>query len=378
MRFGAVPENPVEWMIARLGVAPRPLLETQMAYTLARVIMVATKLGVFEALAPGRATAEEVAVRCETSPIGTEKLLFALAGAGYVLSVDGCFALAPVSRRWLLRDSPRSVADKLLLQFLEWEWMERAEDYVRTGEPIELHSMADAEHWQLYQRGMRAVANAFAGEAARRMPVPRDARDMLDIGGSHGYYSVALCRRHEGLQATILDLPEAIEHAASLLAAESMGDRVIHRAGDALTEELGRDAYDLVLMAQLVHHFSAGENQDLAARVARALRPGGMFAILDAFRPHTAKDAGQVGALLEFYFALTSQSGTWAVEEIADWQRQAGLDPRRPIRFRTAPGLGIQAAVKPGGPDRTSTSSRADYAGFVAAEAVIFESKTAI
>lgn len=98
----------------------------------------------------------------------------------------------------------------------------------------------------------------------------------------------------------------------------------------------------------MVHHFSEAENRDLAARIARALRPGGVYAVLDEFRPRTAKDAGQVGALLEFYFALTSQSGTWAVEEIADWQRQAGLDPRRPVRFRTAPGVGIQAAGKPG------------------------------
>jgi hypothetical protein len=81
--------------------------------------------------------------------------------------------------------------------------------------------------------------------------------------------------------------------------------------------------------------------------VAGALRPGGVYAVLDEFRPDNPSEAGQVGALLEFYFALTSQSGTWAVGEIADWQRQAGLSPRRPIRFRTAPGMGIQAAFKP-------------------------------
>jgi hypothetical protein len=89
-------------------------------------------------------------------------------------------------------------------------------------------------------------------------------------------------------------------------------------------------------------------HRELAARVARALHPGGVYAVLDEFRPRSAKDAGQVGALLEFYFALTSQSGTWAVEEISHWQRQAGLSPRRPIRLRTAPGVGIQAAFKPG------------------------------
>jgi predicted O-methyltransferase YrrM len=347
VRFGAKADNPVEWVISRLNVAPRPLLETQIAYTLARLIMVGTKLGVFDALADGPANADQIAERCDTNPVGTEKLLFALAGAGYLKAEDGGYALTPVSRKWLLSDSPHSIADKMLLQFLEWNWMELSEDYVRTGKPLELHSMTDTEQWDLYQRGMRAMANSFAGEAMRRMPVPKGATEMLDIGGSHGYYSVSLCRRHEGLRSVVLDLPQAVEQAAPLLAAEGMGDRVVHRAGDALSDDLGTEAYDLVLIAQVVHHFSEEQNRELAVRVERALRPGGVYAVLDEFRPETAKDAGQVGALLEFYFALTSQSGTWAVEEIIDWQRAAGLEPKRPIRLRTAPGVGIQAAVKP-------------------------------
>ena len=348
MRLGAVPENPIEWVIARLNVAPRPLLETQRAYPLARLFMVATKLGAFTALPAGPAPAAAAPRRCGTNPAGTEKLLFALAGADYLRAEDGGYALTPVSRKWLLPDSPHSIVDKLLLQFHEWDWLGRAEDYVRTGEPLELHSMTDEGQWDLYQRGMRAMANAFAGEAVKRMPLPKDARDMLDIGGSHGYYSVALCRRHEGLRSVILDLPQAVQHAAPLLAAEGMGDRVVHRAGNALSDDLETDAYDIVLIAQVVHHFSENENRELAARVARALRPGGVYVVLDEFRPRSAKDAGQVGALLEFYFALTSQSGTWAVDEITDWQRQAGLSPRRAIRLRTAPGVGIQAAFKPG------------------------------
>lgn len=347
MRYGAVPENPIERLVYRFNLAPQPLLETQMAFSLSRLIMVGTKVGVFEALANGPATAAEIAERCELSEVGTEKLLFALTGAEYLKAENGGYSLTPVARKWLLRDSPNSLVDKMLFQFHEWEYMERSEDYVRTGEPLELHSMTDEEEWDSYQRGMRSIANAFAPEAVRRMPVPKGATEMLDIGGSHGYYSVALCRKHEGLRSTILDLPQAIEAAAPLLAKEGMGDRVVHRGGDALTDDLGTEVYDLVLIAQLVHHFSEQQNRELAARVERALRPGGVYAVLDEFRPRTPKDAGQVGAVLEFYFALTSQSGTWAVEEIADWQQSAGLKLRRPINFRTVPGVGIQAAEKP-------------------------------
>jgi SAM-dependent methyltransferase len=337
----------VERALARTNLGPWPILHTQFAYTLARVVMAATRLGIFDALGDEPLAAAEVAQQCSTDPAATEKLLFALAGAGYVRASDGGYALTALSRKWLRRDSPDNVADKLLLQFIEWDWMERSEDYVRSGKPFELHETLPADEWPIYQRGMRAMATPLASEFARRLRVPKAPKNMLDIGGSHGYFSVLLCRRHEGLQAVVLDLPEAVEHAAPLLAAEGMGDRVVHQAGNALTDDLGVEAYDIVIASQLVHHFSEEENRELAVRVARALRPGGIFAIIDAFRPLGPNDAGQLGALLEFYFALTSQSGTWAPEEMAGWQRDAGLTPQRPMRFRTAPGAGAQIAKKP-------------------------------
>ena len=50
--------------------------------------------------------------------------------------------------------------------------------------------------------------------------------------------------------------------------------------------------------------------------------------------------------ILEMYFALTSQSGTWSLEEIAGWQKEAGLTPRKPLRLRSVPGIAQQAAGK--------------------------------
>ena len=45
---------------------------------------------------------------------------------------------------------------------------------------------------------MRSVASSWAAEVGRRTPVPKGAKDLLDIGGSHGLLSVELCRRHPG------------------------------------------------------------------------------------------------------------------------------------------------------------------------------------
>jgi SAM-dependent methyltransferase len=345
MRLDLVGESLIERAVARTNAAPSPIVHTQIAYTLARVLMAASRLGVFEALGDDPASAAEIARRCGTDPHATGKLLFALASAGYVVPRRGGYAQTPRSRKWMRRSSRHSLHDMIELQYDGWDLIGGSEQYVVTGRPVDLHDTLDGERWPVYQAGMRAMASALAPELGRRLPVPRGAREMLDIGGSHGYYSVVACRRHPGLSSVVLDLPKAVEHAAPLLAREGMGDRVLHRAGDALTDDLGEGCYDLVMISQVVHHFTEEQNRALAERVARALRPGGLYAIVDEFRPTTPKQAGQIGGLLEFYFALTSRSGTWTHQEMESWQRDAGMRPRRPIRFRTAPGVGIQAAT---------------------------------
>lgn len=349
MKVGVVPENPIERVVLAMGVVPTPLLDTMFTMLLARTVMVGTRLGVFEALSAGPLAAPDVASRCGMHPAATVKLLNALVGAGYLRQHGGNqYILAPVTRKWLLKESADSLHDNMLFRFMEWDIVAHYEEFLRTGVPLDVHeTVTSDEQWNLYQRGMRSLAAISGSEVAQRTPVPHGARDMLDIGGSHGYNSVVICRRHPGLRAVILDLPSAVEQAAPILAKEGMGDRVVHKAGNALTDDLGTEAWDVVFTAQLVHHFDEATNRELARRVARALRPNGVFVIQEAIRPASPAQAGQTGALLDLYFALTSQSGTWSFEDMADWQRQAGLSPRKPIRFRSVPGMGQQVGVKP-------------------------------
>jgi SAM-dependent methyltransferase len=349
MKIGAIPESVIEWVAIKLDLAPRALVDTHAAMLLARTVMAGADLNVFDALGARPLTAGETAAACNADPAATALLLDALAACGYLSFRDGHFALTRQSRAWLLSGGRSSVRDKLLLQLVEWRWMETLEQFVRSGTPLDFHDAMNAEDRELYHRGMRALAGVAGREVALRTPVPRGGQRMIDLGGSHGHFAAEICRRHPRLIAEVMDLQEAIETAAPLLAAEGLGERLVHRPGDAITADLGTEQYDLVLMSNLAHHLDAEQNAALAKRVARALRPGGVFVIQEPARVERPGRQGQIPALLGLYFAMQSRPGvrTWTVPEMASWQRSAGLKVRRARNLRTAPGWVQQAAIRP-------------------------------
>ena len=339
MRVGIIGETLFERIVARTNLLPSPLLETQIAFTMARSIMAGVKLGIFDAIDAGATTPAEVAATCKTNPDATTKLMNLLVGCRYLRHRGGRYTLAPKSRRWLLRDSPHSIADKLLFQYDEWDTVAKFEQYVADGEPLDLHNtLTSAAAWDRYQRGMRAMAAISADEVGMRLPVPPGATAMLDIGGSHGLYSVSVCRRHAGLRSTILDLPSAVEHAAPILARENMGDRVQHRPGNALTDDLGEGTWDVIFLSQLVHHFTDEQNRALMRSIARALKTGGVCVVLELVLPPAPEKAGGMAAVMDLYFAATSRSGIWPLATMQGWHRDAGLKVEAPVQLRTLPG----------------------------------------
>ncbi len=346
MKIGAIPENLLERLALVFGLVPTPFIDTLHAVIVARAVMVATRLDVFDALAARPLSASGLAAQLGLDAAALEKLLNVLVAVGYVQEGPAGFAPTRLARKWLMRDSPRSIRDNMLLRFLEWQAIETTEDFVRTGKALDVHDLIRDEQWDVYQRGMRSLARLSAPEVAARIPGLENPLSMLDIGGGHGAYSAAFCRRYPQLKATILDLPRAVEVAAPLVAEEDLEERIVHKAGNAKTENLGLAVWDIILVSHLVHHFSEAENRSLLKRAADALRPTGILVILDVLRGSSREAGRQTGALLDLYFAVTSRSGTFSAEQIASWFTPTLLGIERIIRLRSAPGISVVLARK--------------------------------
>ncbi len=345
MKLGLKPEHALEWLALKLNVVPEPIAQTHIAFVAARAIMAGTSLGIFEAIEDGANTAEAIARLCGTDPRATRSLVDCLVGLEYVRVTRGRYRNSQRARKWLLKRSPTSVRDKLIFQEIEWNIVGRLEEYVRSGVGLDVHATLDERSWGVYQDAMRSLASGAAPAIARRLRLPKEARRMLDIGGSHGLHSAAICRRHPQLEAEILDLPAALAHRRP--PDDGLAGRIRFREGDALREDLGVAKYDLVLISNLVHHFSEAENEALAKRVSRSLRPGGMYVVADFEKPSPGGRNAPIGGALDLYFSLTSSSGTWPVATIRAWQKGAGLRPRREVRLPDLPGFVLSSAVKP-------------------------------
>ncbi len=317
----------------------------------ARAIMAASRLGLFESLAVGPRTAVQLASERRLNLYATEKLLSALVATDYIWYRAGRFRLTRKAKKWMLPESTVSLHDNMQLRYLEWQAMERLEQFVTTGHAVNAHNTIGADDWPTYQRGLASVARLAASEIARRIPLSPTPHSMLDIGGAHGQYAAAICKRFPTLSAVVLELPTAID-SAMLVFQEMAGDdqqilqRVQYRSGDALREPLGQAEYDLVFISQLIHHFSESENRDLFCRGAASLREGGILAIVDAIRPAQHGSQSQTTQALDLFFAVTSKSGTWPLEQIQAWQVAAGLTPLSAMAVRMLPGVSLVAARK--------------------------------
>lgn len=351
MRVGTIAQSLVERLALAAGRIPEPIIEVFPSLVLARSLMAAARFGLFDALAAGERSAKEVAVAAGLDPRATGALLDTLASAGYLARRGERYRLTRKGRRWVWSGSPHDVSPYLRYNYLQWDWLGDMERYLQSGAPLDIHQRLTPDEWTLYEGGMRVIARLTLPEVVWRARLPPRATALLDVGGGHGLAAANFCARYPHLRATVLDLPEALAGAAPLPAA--LAGRVALTPGDALTTDLGEAAYDVIYMANLLHHFDAGALPPLAQRVARALRPGGLWIIQDGVREPVSRHDAMSAAIGDLYFGMTSASGFWSFAEMAAWQAGAGLRPRRPIPLLTAPGQGLQIGVKPGGHRRS-------------------------
>jgi ubiquinone/menaquinone biosynthesis C-methylase UbiE len=336
MRPAVRPESPLEAIGLALNMAPMPVVYAFFGMMSARTVMAGVRLRVFERLAKGPATDEELANGLGLDLAGARHLLESLAALD-VLERDGDrYSLAKRARKWLDPASNTYVGGFIDANYDQWDWWTRMEELVQSGETVELHQGGLTEaQWQSYIRGQFDLARLSGPEVAKALRLPEKPTALLDAAGGHGWFSAELCRRHPGLRATVVDLPESAAVGRQIIAEQGMSDRVRHVEGNLLEADLG-GPYDAALAFNIIHHFDPERNVRLFERIRAVLKPNAKIAVLDLFKK-PGEGRADASAFLGMHFWITSGAATYAPEDLQDWLTKAGFGKPRKVRIRSIP-----------------------------------------
>lgn len=282
----------------------------------ARVVLTANNLGVFDILTKA-VSADAVAKKLKADQRAVGILLDALAGLGLVTkSRDGKYLNAAVSTRYLVKGSPLYQGDIVRHASSMWERFATLDDVVKTGIP----APRSGDHGA-FILGMHNLTVFRTGELIKAIGL-KGVNTMLDLGGGPGTNAMAMAKK--GVKATIFDRQPTIAIARKVARREKVKD--LHFiAGDFQQDNIG-SGYDLILLSQIMHAYSAGENIALLKKCRKALNPGGRV-VVQEFPINDALTSPPQSAIFSVNMLVGTRSGRcYAPGEMKEWFAKTGFD----------------------------------------------------
>ena len=350
--------TPLEALLARFNLLPVPLFDTPLAPGIAKVLLTACELAIFDILQKEALPLERLAERTNSHPQGLLLLLRLLVSAGYLRFRNGRYANTAMARRWLTSSSPVSIAPYILHSPDIVAIWDHLPEVVRTNQqtmrmPYDedacdpQNAAALARHYA----GLASLAMALGGEVVQRTQLPRKATHLLDVGGSHAAYSVLFCRKYPDLLATILDIAPGIEAGKRTAKQVNMEDRLSFVCGNIVCDDFSSrladyPAFDVALYFHIAHLLPPDLNAAVLQKVVDTLKPGGTLIFLDQVTDQT--HGSHLASLMVQFMALTMTTvgGTcYPFPTVKCWLEAAGMEHVRSHRLLT-PGATLITARK--------------------------------
>ncbi|QDE95810.1 class I SAM-dependent methyltransferase [Myxococcus xanthus] len=325
-----------------------------------QVLLASGRLGLLEALSSQAHTEQTLGA---TTGLGGEglSLLVALLEQLGIAQQEGA--------TWRLTDEARQLLDGKALPYLlrslsvseqYWEALGRLDETVREERfildlkdpEVSQRFYADnssqitavfASHFQLSRRAAATVAQARALEGAQ----------VLDIGTGSGVWGAAFARATPTTHVTYFDQAVVLEQVRRNVEALKVSDRSRFWPGNLFTQDFGEADFDLIILPQVLNVLRPEDLPGMFARVARALRPGGVLVIAEY-----VLDERRDGPLDHLYFGLrrfmTNEGDLLSASEYGQLLADVGLSssvciplPTQELVLAARPGVPLPTTLAP-------------------------------
>lgn len=329
------------------------LMDMLRVYRHSQILITCAELGVFSSLGRETLEVEKLAALLGTDPPALARLLNAAVALGLLEKEGTAYRVSPSTIECLVESrSPLYMGNLVKREGAFYRRWSRLTEAVRTGErPPENTADEQGVHWvrnfelALYDAA-RTTAPLVAKALEPFLPQKATPRRVIDVGGGHGAYSIALAEHFAGLEAVVFELPAAAGVARDIIAASPVADRVTTQAGDFRVDDLGQ-GYDAALLFGVLVSETAASAKALLSKVYEALLPGGWVVIRGNYL-NPDRISPLDATLSDLHMLLSTASGTvQTFEQLEGWLKDSGFNPPQKLELPPPERTSLTLAQKP-------------------------------
>ena len=318
-----------------MSVTPEPIMKIAMGFMAAKYLFAATEIGVFDVLARGPASLGELATSTGI-PSRTLGIVAAAMVSLGLLEQDGSRYRNSETAEAFLADIPGRLDLRPILRYFDeivYPRWEKFAEAIRTDQGQPQFSKFTTHQQQMFSAAVEVFSAPGAVALAGSYDFRRHHR-LLDIAGGTGSFLIAVLQHHDALKGTLFELPGACAVARQRLANEPERSRIDVVEGDVFKDPLPGD-HDVVLIANVVHVFSAAHNIELMRKIRAHVMPGTRLLLVDLWTDHSHSQPS-AAALMSGQFLLTSGEGqVYSEQEADEWLAQTRW---KKLERKTLPG----------------------------------------
>lgn len=340
--------NIIEKILLNNDIIPHPFADIGSNVGLAKALGVAVKLRITDQLSAQPKNIAAIANGAGISKKGVELILDCLNAMGYTEKVSGGFRFTKRGMKVLDRNSPNNML--YFIEFCDWLFnsFPSLEDTIKNGRPSRIYpeDFSSDYEWEIFSRAMIDLARTNLKEVTSKIKLHKDARNLMDLGGSHGLYSIGLCEKYENLNASVLDLEPVKKYTIECINKHNMAGRVSFVARDFMKDDLLTNQ-DGALLFNIIHGFTPEQNTSLLKKIYNAFNKSGQLFILDQIKSIGGKS--QLSMATTSFMAINlfhhANGNTYSFDEVKMWCDSAGFHSAKLTKLH-APGFGIISCEK--------------------------------
>lgn len=326
------------WPISRVARGrAQSLFDLVAGFAYSQTLLASVEADLFALLEKGPASIADIARHCSLPHQGAERLIRAAAGIGLAEEVE--------PGRWMLGKHGAALqANHGAIAMIRHHRLL----YADLADPLALLRANRAETTQLSRfwsydaehtsdkaaeySALMAASHAMVAEQTFASYDFSKHNAVLDVGGGHGAFAMALAERTRGVRIGIFDFPAVLDGTEAALRKQDMQDRISLHPGDFFQSALPR-GYDCITLNRILHDHDDEAALAILKATRKALPANGRLLIAEPM-------AGSRGAeaMGDTYFGLY----LWAmnagkprtIDSIGNMLREAGFRKWHSLRTR--------------------------------------------